>query len=157
MMRAGRLTAVLRIERLVARVETQDVYGRPFERVLPSEYGAPPQWPAIWRHPLGTEPHPDDPRPHTSPWPGGAPEQRATWQLHAILRGEVLERVRERAIDGSGLTGKERIVVRTRHFAGLGLEDRMVLEGRAWVLAEVADLGRREGLKLTGTAVGADG
>lgn len=78
----------------------------------------------------------------------------ATWRDTATVRAQVREQTSDEIATGFGSADAETLVFVIRwHPAGITTDQRILYRGKAYDVKQVAEIGRREGLKLRGVAL----
>lgn len=77
-----------------------------------------------------------------------------TWEDMATVRAEVREQTADEIATGFGLAEAETLVFVIRwHPARVTTDQRILYRGKAYDVKQVAEIGRRQGLKLRGVAL----
>lgn len=71
-----------------------------------------------------------------------------TWSLVVTLRAEIVRRTAEEFLREQGAATNELITFRTRYLDGILTSDRVMYDGRAFDIREVAPIGWRQGMEL---------
>ncbi len=72
----------------------------------------------------------------------------ATWALVATVRAELVRQTSTEFLSGFGEGESGTLIFRIRYLAGITTADRVVHDGHAYGLQEVAEIGRKRGLEL---------
>lgn len=70
------------------------------------------------------------------------------WAPIATVRAELVQQGTEEALVGYGEAERGNLVFRIRYLAGISTADRVIFEGTAYDIDEIAELGRKRGLEL---------
>ncbi len=71
-----------------------------------------------------------------------------TWVRIAVLRAEKVEQSTTEFIRNFGASDEELVIFRARFFDGISNADRVIWNGAAFNIKEVAPIGRRKGVEL---------
>ena len=77
------------------------------------------------------------------------------WTNIATVRAQLVQSTTEEFLRSFGNTSETAVVFRIRYRDGLKVADRVTMQGQAFDLKEIKELGRRDGLELRCAVVGA--
>lgn len=77
----------------------------------------------------------------------------ATWTNLATVRAEIVKQSASEFLTGFGAAESATVIFRIRHLAGITTADRIIHDGIAHDIKELAEIGRRRGLELRAVAV----
>ena len=78
-----------------------------------------------------------------------------TWEAIATVRAQLLQSSTEEFMRSYGISDETVVVFRTRYIAGITTADRVHYQGAYFGISEVKEIGRRKGLELRCSKVGA--
>lgn len=70
------------------------------------------------------------------------------WAAVATIRAELVQRSADEFLTGFGVAEAGGAVFRIRYLAGITPADRVIFDGAAYDINEIAELGRKRGLEL---------
>jgi SPP1 family predicted phage head-tail adaptor len=77
-----------------------------------------------------------------------------TWSTLATVRARLVDQSTTEATRAEGSVTKRAVTVETRHLADVLPGDRLTLDGLAYLIADVREIGRRRGLTITAERTG---
>lgn len=80
--------------------------------------------------------------------------QTEGWTEIASVRAQLVQSTTEEFMRSFGSTGETAVIFRIRHRDGFKVSDRVTMQGQAFDVKEIKELGRREGLELRCLALG---
>lgn len=77
----------------------------------------------------------------------------AAWTNIATVRAEIVKQTASEFLTGFGAAESGTVIFRVRYLAGITTADRIMFDGVAHDIKEIAEIGRRRGLELRAVAV----